>query len=163
MRAQPGRSSAARVGQTLSAAALVIGIGVVPAGCSWPGCTEPELVAEPIAVDDPDAPVTLSARLVDDDEPVSGRKVTFFVQVSGGTSQASGVRVGQAETGADGWARISRDDGIYGPALPDDTVEGYSVQFSPIGSDGGTTYCEAEVEAPVLCGEERCPPKPWPR
>lgn len=153
-----------RGGRALSAVTLFAALALVPSGCSWPGCTEPDLAMEPIVVDDPEAPVTLSARLLDDGEPVSGRKVTFFVQVSGGMSQASGIRAGQAVTDADGWARVSREDGVYGPALSEDTVDGYSVKFSPIGGadEEGTTYCAANAEAPVLCSDEQCPPKPWP-
>jgi hypothetical protein len=127
------------------------------------GCTEPELVAEPLVVEDPEAPVTLAVRLLDDGEPVPDRKVTFFVDVSGGSSQASGVRAGQAETDSDGWARVSREDGVYGPALSEDVVEGYTVEFKPVGGrTDGPYYCPTQVTAPILCGDERCPPKPWP-
>ncbi len=144
--------------------AVIVGLGGGTSGCSYPGCTEPTLSAEPVVVDDPSTPVTLSVRLADDDGPVSGRKVTFFILTRGG--DATGVRAGQAETDADGVASITREDGVNGPVLPDETVHGYKAEFSALGTVDGKTHCPAEVEAPVSCrvgaDEGACEPKPFP-
>jgi hypothetical protein len=159
-----GRGVAHRYGRALCVLGLVAGISGATAGCAYPGCTETTLTVEPIVVEDPDAPVTLSARLVDEaDQPVTGLRVKFFVQKEGG-GQASGVVAGVADTDADGVADLTRETGIYGGVLPEAVVDGYSATFSVLGEIDGTTYCESEGEAPINCldggVEGACPPKP---
>ena len=78
----------------------------------------------------------------------------------------TGVRAGQADTDADGRASLTREDGIYGPALPNETVHGYKAKFSVLGTVDGKTHCPTEVEAPITCragdSEGTCEPKPLP-
>jgi hypothetical protein len=161
---RPRRRTTPRTARVLAGLSLVAGLCGGTSACAYPGCTEPTLSAEPVVVDDPSSPVTLSVRLADDDGPISGREVTFFVLTRGG--DATGVRAGQAETDADGWARITREDGVSGPALPDETVHGYKAEFSVMGTVEGKTYCPTEVEAPITCragdSEGTCEPKPFP-
>lgn len=150
--------------RVLAGLSLVAGLCGITSGCAYPGCTEPTLSAEPVVVDDPSAPVTLSVQVADDDGPITGRRVTFFVLTRGGDT--TGVRAGQADTDADGRASLTREDGIYGPALPNETVHGYKVKFSVLGTVDGKTYCPTEVEAPITCragdSEGTCEPKPFP-
>jgi hypothetical protein len=145
--------------------ALVLSLGGAVSGCSnIIGCGDTRFEAQPVVVEDPEGPVTFSARLVDDDgEPISGRTVKFFVMT--GEGESDGVQAGRAETDDDGWARLDLD-GIYGSTHTGDTVSRYTVDFWPIGEVDGKTYCRATGEAPITCrtagGEATCPPTPSP-
>ena len=90
----------------------------------------------------------LAARLTVDGGPLVGAEVTFFVTRRKSHGEVLGVRVGSAETNADGWATLSVSGGPRDlPAFSGERVEGYRLGSSP---SPRLTECSTAIPKPRL-------------
>ena len=130
------------VGAVLTA---VTGCGVQPGSGL---CTETQLELADVSATTATTPLELAARLTVDGGPLVGAEVTFFVTRRKSHGEVLGVRVGSAETNADGWATLSVSGGPHDlPAFSGERVEGYSARFQPISKIDGVQYCHTKAEA----------------
>ena len=116
-------------------------------------CRETTLLPEPVTVTNPLAPLTLTATLTAEGDPVAGADISFATLTTGTPNLPAGARggrhIGKATTGDDGMARYVRAEGIDGLLLPGEQLTGYQAHFTPLRKIDGVQYCKARGDAPV--------------
>lgn len=119
------------------------------------GCTEVVLVASPVTVNDPHAPVTFTATMTADGRPVAGAELIYFIEPETPSGeQGVGGGTGKAKTDTNGIARFVRDAGIDGLAFGNDRLTEYIVQYSSPARIGGIHYCQADTTASIIVQSE---------
>lgn len=116
-------------------------------------CTETVMVVEDLLITEPEEPVTLEARLLDDQgQPIAGAPLKFSSRTippfeRGGTR---GFVTGGEDTGADGYARHVSKPGVRGlVGFDDEQLIGYAVEFRPLTQIDGVQYCTADARANI--------------
>ena len=116
-------------------------------------CRETTLLADPVTVTDPLAPLTLTATLTSEGKPVAGADISFATLTTGTPNLPAGARggrhIGKATTGDNGVARYVREEGIDGLLLPGEQLTGYQAGFTPLRKIDGVQYCKARDDAPM--------------
>ena len=126
---------------------LLVVVAVAGGACGIePGsgqCRETTLLADPVTVTDPLAPLTLTATLTSDGEPVAGADISFATLTAGTPNLPAGARGGRhiakATTGDDAVARYVRAEGIDGLLLPGEQLTAYQADFRSGRSTGSST------------------------
>src|SRR5688500_16641241 len=134
-------------------ALVIVAVALVAAGATCglePGsgqCREAALAADPVTITDPLAPLTITATLTADGEPIAGAEVDFATLTTGlpnvPEGQRGGHHFGEATTDADGVARFVRDEGIDGLLLPEEELTGFQATFTPLEQIDEVQYCRA--------------------
>ncbi|RKR86862.1 hypothetical protein BDK92_1130 [Micromonospora pisi] len=131
--------------------ALVLAGGLVgPLGGCAGGCTDTVLQVSPVEVDDLTAPLTVSARLTRDGEPIAGVTVKLAVTVVG-PNNAHSEALFSATTDADGLASVTRPGGVARLSPTNHQVTGYAAYFQPLDKIDEVRYCWSSVSAPITC------------
>jgi len=111
-------------------------------------CAETAIRVWPVDVDDPDAPLTVKARLTRDGRPFSGVKIKLTVEMVG-RDNAHSQALYYATTDGDGVATATRRPGVR--TVPGDRVTGYAAYYQPLNNVDGTRYCWSSAGAPITC------------
>ena len=141
--------------------ALVLAGGLVgPLGGCFGGCADTVLQVSAVEVDDVTAPLTVSARLTRDGEPLAGVTVKLAVTVVG-PNNAHSEALFSPTTDADGRASVTRPGGVARLSPTNHQVTGYAAYFQPLNKIDGVGYCWSSVSAPITCrtgaGSGPCP------
>jgi hypothetical protein len=128
---------------------VVLATGLVGSvsGCDT-GCKKTTLQVRPIQVSDPEAPLTISARLTRDGQPFAGAKVKLGV-LELGPNSSHAEALYYATTDADGVARATRREGAV--TVPGARVTGYAAYFQPFSGPDEVRYCWQSVGAAITC------------
>ncbi len=137
--------------------ACVVVTAVAAAGCGLePGsgqCREAAIDADPITITDPLAPLTITARLTYEGEPIADAEISIATLTTGTPNLPEGARggrhIGDAITDADGVARFVREEGIDGLLLPEEELTGFQATFTPLEKIDDVQYCRARTDISV--------------